>query len=204
MGSFFSDSKKIKTKTDQKINKKRINLCLHSLFFFWIIINLDNDFQNQMQQQQQPHLYTKPYAHGVFGSWSKNSNVKLQLYVHSWLFCSPFLICISNFISNRFGIVWFRLPFSAFGALHGFDSNFFFIAKATDLRSILFSSRHYDDDADTHTLNTPYACIIFAFSIFIFGLFANKEEKNSLNRYHAKHDNHLITEKNKLKTRSTK
>lgn len=117
-----------------------------------IFINLDNNFLIQMQQRLH-----NTYFHAIC-IWRlvhghKISNVKPQLYmcIHGYFFRNFNLYRIS-FRINLELFCFFLLPFSAFFAVHGLKKIcFFFVAKATDLRSILFSSRHYDDErAHTH------------------------------------------------------
>lgn len=152
-----------------------------------VVINLDNNFQNQMQQQQQqPHSHSHK-THIFF------CHMHVVRLVHGHKFkCEAPIICafvviffaifnlVSNFISNRFGTISFVffLPFSAF--VPCMEKNFdLFAAKATDLRSILFSSRHYHG-ARTHMhTHTPCACIIFAFPIFISRIIWQTNEKKT-------------------------
>lgn len=146
--------------------------------------------------QQQPHLHSHK-THIFF------CHMHVVRLVHGHKFkCEAPIICafvviffaifnlVSNFISNRFGTISFFFAIFGFCAMHG--KNFdLFAAKATDLRSILFSSRHYHG-ARTHMhTHTPCACIKFAFSIFISEIIWQTNKKNFW--YHAKHDNHHKT-----------
>lgn len=114
-----------------------------------------------------------------------NSNVKHQLYVHSWLFFSPFLIWYR--ISFRIDLELFRLLLfflCHFRHLcrawigHVKKSFDLLVANATDLRSILFSSRHYGGaHTNTHT-HTHHVCMhnICVFH-FYFGIICKHKSK---------------------------